>query len=173
VGKANKAKELADKYEIKITPIPEKLGGGYEASIPELGSYAFVGDGDSRGEALENLEVLAGELLQEYSERGETVPQPRILDQEYSGKFVVRMPKSLHRALAEAAEQDGVSLNQLVTYLLSGALTLKHASDHNHRLEKKLDFLTRHLTERWALVEVSGIRLLTGLPDETAVEEAA
>ena len=36
-----------------------------------------------------------------------------------SGKFVVRMPRSLHAALEAEAEREGVSLNQLVVAKLS------------------------------------------------------
>jgi hypothetical protein len=42
-------------------------------------------------------------------------PQKR----EYSGKFNVRVPKSLHAALASEAEAEGVSLNQLVVAKLA------------------------------------------------------
>ena len=38
---------------------------------------------------------------------------------DYSGKFLVRMPKSLHFRLAMQAKREGVSLNQYVTSLLS------------------------------------------------------
>ncbi len=41
---------------------------------------------------------------------------------EYSGQFQVRVPRKLHRELAEAAERNGVSLNTWVVYLLSGNL---------------------------------------------------
>lgn len=37
----------------------------------------------------------------------------------YSGKLVVRIPRSLHKALKEAAEVEGVSLNQYMLYKLS------------------------------------------------------
>ena len=37
----------------------------------------------------------------------------------YSGKFVVRLPKSLHQRLAIEAEKEGVSLNQLALYKLA------------------------------------------------------
>jgi len=40
-------------------------------------------------------------------------------DNSYSGKLLVRMPKSLHRRLAETAEREGVSLNQYIVSLLS------------------------------------------------------
>ena len=51
-------------------------------------------------------------------EQGRPVPEPRPAE-EYSGKFVVRLPKSLHRELAEAAEREGVSLNQWVNVALA------------------------------------------------------
>ena len=52
----------------------------------------------------------------------EIFPEPSY--QEYSGKFNVRLPRSLHRALVDAASQDGVSLNQYVVMLLSSGNTL-------------------------------------------------
>jgi RNA polymerase sigma-B factor len=47
--------------------------------------------------------------------------QPRSAD-SYSGRFLVRMPKSLHADLASAAERQQVSLNRLVTEILAGAV---------------------------------------------------
>ncbi len=38
---------------------------------------------------------------------------------QFSGKFTVRLPKSLHHALVERAEKEGVSLNLFVTNALS------------------------------------------------------
>jgi predicted HicB family RNase H-like nuclease len=39
--------------------------------------------------------------------------------EDYSGKFTVRLPRSLHEALVDRAEQEGVSLNLFVTNALS------------------------------------------------------
>ena len=39
--------------------------------------------------------------------------------EEYSGKLVVRIPRSLHKALKEEAAVEGVSLNQYILYKLS------------------------------------------------------
>jgi predicted HicB family RNase H-like nuclease len=51
---------------------------------------------------------------------GDYVPEPTRLEVEtYSGKFVVRLPRSLHRQLAWRADQEDTSLNQLVVMLLS------------------------------------------------------
>ena len=46
----------------------------------------------------------------------DSLPEPPVGPQrrEYSGKFNVRIPKSLHAALVSEAEAEGVSLNQLV-----------------------------------------------------------
>lgn len=38
---------------------------------------------------------------------------------EYSGQFKLRMPKSLHRSLAEHSKLEGISMNQYCVYLLS------------------------------------------------------
>lgn len=38
---------------------------------------------------------------------------------EYSGKLLLRIPKELHRQLAEAAKENGVSLNQYALYKLA------------------------------------------------------
>ena len=57
---------------------------------------------------------LGDEILEKMERRN------RILERrEYSGKVNVRMPKSLHRDLAHRAEQEGVSLNQLIVTALA------------------------------------------------------
>ncbi len=40
-----------------------------------------------------------------------------------SGKFVVRLPKTLHAALDDEAKREGVSLNQLVVAKLAAQMT--------------------------------------------------
>lgn len=57
----------------------------------------------------------------------DSLPEPPVGPQrrEYSGKFNVRVPKSLHAALASEAEAEGVSLNQLVLAKLALHLQLR------------------------------------------------
>ncbi len=57
----------------------------------------------------------------------DSLPEPEVGPQrrEYSGKFNVRVPKSLHAALASEAEAEGVSLNQLVVAKLALHLQVK------------------------------------------------
>jgi HicB family len=45
----------------------------------------------------------------------------------HSGKLLVRMPATLHDELARTAEEEGVSLNQLITGILAGAVEWRSA----------------------------------------------
>lgn len=45
----------------------------------------------------------------------------------YSGKFTVRLPRSLHQALVDRAEREGVSLNLFVTNALSRTVAVAGA----------------------------------------------
>jgi len=51
---------------------------------------------------------------------GQSIPEPRELI-PYSGKFVVRLPRTLHEELVRAAEGEDVSLNQFVLAVVSSA----------------------------------------------------
>ncbi len=65
-------------------------------------------------------EAMRGWLESEL-ENGKTIPEPRP-EEEYSGKFIVRVPKSLHRKLAEISGSEGVSLNQWINTTLAEAV---------------------------------------------------
>ena len=73
--------------------------------------------GDTPDEALEMIQDAMRAWIEVALEDGETVPEPRSLD-DFSGKFVVRMPRSLHQDLVEAAKREGVSLNSYVSVAL-------------------------------------------------------
>jgi len=111
---------LSLRYPVEIIPIPEEEGGGYMARMPQFGD-AIIGDGDTPEEALADLEEFKKERFRDFLEAGKPIPEPE--KEEYSGRFVVRIPKYLHRALAEEAKKNGVSLNQFVTSLLAQAIS--------------------------------------------------
>lgn len=54
-------------------------------------------------------------------EEGRSIPEPGA-DDKYSGRFVVRIPKNIHRAVAQAAERSGTSLNMFVATTLAQAV---------------------------------------------------
>ena len=78
-----------------------------------------VGGGDTPDEAIkeafENLDVH----LKVMEEEGKTIPKE---DEQYSGKFALRMSKSLHEKATMYAEHQGVSLNAFINETLSARI---------------------------------------------------
>lgn len=74
--------------------------------------------GDTLDELYENLNEAMEGYIELKLERHLSVPEPKDVE-EYSGKFNLRLPKSLHKRLAVEAAQEGVSLNQYAVYKLS------------------------------------------------------
>ena len=112
------------KYKIEIIPIPKNRGGGFEASIPQLGSYAFVGQSETAEEALKDLEETKKENFEEYIEKGIEIPEPEEPKREFRGDFLLRMPTFLHESLYAGAKENNVSLNQYINYLLTSNLQI-------------------------------------------------
>lgn len=88
---------------------------GYVARVVEL--PGCLTQADNFAELEEMIQDAMRAWIETAIEDGQAIPEPQVLD-EYSGKFVVRLPKSLHRQLAERATKEGVSLNALVSIAL-------------------------------------------------------
>jgi len=103
-------------YNIVIRHITDESGSYYFASVLEFdGCYS---DGETYQEAYDNIcEAMEG-WIETNIENGLPVPEP-IDETKFSGKFVLRIPKSLHARLAMEAGKEGVSLNQYALYRLS------------------------------------------------------
>jgi hypothetical protein len=65
--------------------------------------------------AVDAIEVTAEVFL----EKKRDMPVPRISSEEYSGRVTLRLPRSLHRAMVEASDDEGISLNQYMVNVLS------------------------------------------------------
>jgi predicted RNase H-like HicB family nuclease len=105
---------LAQPYP--YTVLPDAEAGGFVIVFPDLpGCMTQVEEASDIAPMADEIRRLWIET--EY-EIGHDIPLPRDTG-EYSGKFVVRLPKSLHRTLAETAAREGVSLNAWVTTLLA------------------------------------------------------
>jgi antitoxin HicB len=107
---------LALPYTIEVYPDDSDGQTGFVARVVEL--PGCLTQADSFEELGAMIEDAKRAWIETALEDGQLVPEPRPI-QEYSGKFVVRLPKSLHRQLAEAAEREGVSLNALVNVALA------------------------------------------------------
>lgn len=100
-------------YVIELVKIPESEGGGFSASLPEVGKFAIVGDGDTPEEAIENLNAIKEEYFSEYLSEGIQIPEPKRED-DFSGKFVLRIPAILHMQLIDKAKKKNLSLNNYI-----------------------------------------------------------
>jgi predicted RNase H-like HicB family nuclease len=104
-------------YHIVIRHLNDETGAYYFATVQELDGC--MSHGDTYSEAFENIrEAMAGWIETKLS-NGFPVPLP-FEENRYSGKFVIRLPRSLHARLAAEAEEEGVSLNQYALYRLAG-----------------------------------------------------
>ena len=101
-------------YPIKVFYSEEDKG--FIATIPDLpGCSAF---GETEEKAIREVKTAQELWLKTAKKEGRKIPRPSY-EVLYSGKILARTPKSLHKALMEKAKEEGVSLNQLVVYLLS------------------------------------------------------
>jgi predicted RNase H-like HicB family nuclease len=117
---------LSRRYPVTLHPAEE---GGYVAEVEDLPGCL------AQGETIEEVAAAIDECRVAWIEAaladGLKVPPPKT-DAAYSGRFLLRLPKSLHRRLAEHARQDGVSLNTETATLLAASL---EARDQQHPMK--------------------------------------
>ena len=101
-------------YRMELTPDTDE--GGYIVSFPEL--PGCLSAGDTVEEAYRNAMGAKRAWLEAAMEDHVPIQEPDSVE-SYSGQFKLRIPKSLHRALAEHSKREGVSMNQYCVYLLS------------------------------------------------------
>ena len=101
-------------YKIEI--VSDNQEGGYVLSCPEL--KGCITCAKTIQEGILQLEDAKRCWFSSCIEDGIAIPEPMNIE-EYSGQFKLRMPKSLHKELAERSKQEGISMNQYCVYLLS------------------------------------------------------
>ena len=109
-------KYLDRPYHIIIQYITDESGSYYHATVREF--EGCMSHGNTYIEAFENIQAAMEGWIETKLENGFMVPEPAD-ENQYSGKFVLRLPKTLHARLAMEAEKEGVSLNQYALYRLS------------------------------------------------------
>ena len=112
----NVKKYLERPYHIVIQHIKDESGSYYFATVREFDGC--MSHGDTYAEAFENIQDAMKGWIETKLGNGFPVPDP-VDESQYSGKFVLRLPKSLHARLVLEAEQEGISLNQYTLYRLS------------------------------------------------------
>lgn len=119
----NNATETEKHYRVALRYDP---GGYWVAEHPEL--PGCVADGEAAADALASLEVARDLWIESRHATGLSVPEPGEA-QQYSGRLLLRLAKSMHRELAQEAEAEGVSLNSWIARILAGRHTQKKSTE--------------------------------------------
>lgn len=101
-------------YRLELIPDPDE--GGFVASYPDL--PGCLSSGETAEAAVSNASDAKRAWLEAAIEDGVIIQEPSSID-DYSGQFKLRLPKSLHKSLAERSRQEGISMNQYCLYLLT------------------------------------------------------
>lgn len=105
---------MSDRYTYRVSWSEED--GEYVATCLELPSLSWLAA--DQVEALEGLRAVVADAVADMRASGEEPPEP-IAARQYSGRFQVRVPPSVHRRLVIEAAEQGVSLNRHVSAKLS------------------------------------------------------
>ncbi|MCL2087395.1 MAG: toxin-antitoxin system HicB family antitoxin [Oscillospiraceae bacterium] len=103
-------------YNITIQETRDESGDYFYARVLELDGCQS--HGNTIDEAYQNIREAMEGWLEVKIEFGDEIPEP-ISDSTFSGKFNLRIPKSLHKRLVIEAQTEGVSLNQYALYKLA------------------------------------------------------
>ena len=105
-------------YPFEVRPLSADEGGGYLISFPDFAEC--ISDGDTVDDAVENGRDALKATVAALKAKKLPVPAPNS-GGVASGKFVARVPKTVHAQLAVRARTEGVSLNALVlTFIAQG-----------------------------------------------------
>lgn len=113
-------------YPFEMRPLSNDEGKGWLITFPDL--PGCMSDGETPEEAIENGKDALECWIQACKEAGREIPRP---GESSSGKFITRIPKSLHVRLISRAKQEGVSMNALVSSFIAECLGRKE-SESNH-----------------------------------------
>jgi antitoxin HicB len=111
-------------YPFEVRPLTKEEGGGYLISFPDFSEC--ISDGETPEEAIRNGMDALAETVAALEDMGLPVPAAGS-GGAFSGKFIQRVPRSLHARLAARARQEGVSMNALVTTFLAESLGAREA----------------------------------------------
>jgi antitoxin HicB len=112
-------------YHITLVQDGEEDGGKWVAAAEELPDC--TSRGDTAEEAIAGLKDAMAEWISAALREGRDIPEPRTAA-SHSGRLLLRMPRTLHAALTQAAERENVSLNQFITDSLASVVGWRRAS---------------------------------------------
>lgn len=129
---------LSRKYPITIYPDSDPEVG-YVVEIKDL--PGCMTQGETVDEAMSNIEDARELWIKAVYEQGNDIPLPST-ENQYSGRVLLRMPRSLHQQLVENAQREEVSFNQYVVSLLSERNALRDIDNINKQLDEICSILS-------------------------------
>ena len=114
-------------YPFEMRPLSEDEGSGWLITFPDL--PGCMSDGNNPEEAMENGKDALNVWIKACQEDGREIPIPNNLS---GGKFITRIPRSLHMRLVSRAKQEGVSMNALVSTFIAECLGNNKMIKSNH-----------------------------------------
>ncbi|MBI2300288.1 MAG: toxin-antitoxin system HicB family antitoxin [Armatimonadetes bacterium] len=164
---------MARPYVVKLRRLLPAEGGGFVASIPQLGEWAYHGAGETPSEALAELgsiqRYLFGRMLEDGQEPPAAETEIEVQAEWPSGQLNLRIPRELHARLKAAAGASMVSLNTyLVSLLASGIGAESACSALTQRVIARLDEVESRLQASRTANEPTESR---AAPPTAAIEE--
>jgi len=113
-------------YNYLINVFYSEEDKGFIATVPDLKNCS--GFGETEKEAIEEVKKAMEIWIKTAKEENIKIPEPTMIENnDYSGKFVVRVSKSLHKKLVENSKKEGVSLNLYINNLLAEKNAIRHS----------------------------------------------
>ncbi len=138
-GKLSLEQYLRLDYPIELVRDEEDA---WVASIPDLpGCNSY---GDTVSEAVDGVTKMKNLWIRGRYDSDQPIPEPTE-DDDFSGRFVLRIPKALHRSLAFQAQRQSVSLNHYASHLLSE----RNCNYQLQHITRLLEFCTHRAEGNW------------------------
>ena len=110
-----------DQYQFTVRPLSSEEGGGYLVEYPDI--PGCMSDGETIQEAITNGREALRDCMEVFRESGRKVPKPSI----EAAQWRQRLPRTLYSKLTKQAENEGVSINSLVTAIIAEAIGVRQA----------------------------------------------
>ena len=138
--------------------VPDTETNTFTAYIAEF--PGCVVQGNSPTDAIVQLEEAAEAWVEASLANEQTIPEP-FGDNEYSGKFALRLPRTLHRESAQTAQREGVSLNQFFVYAISQCVGAKGlyqtlATKIEHKIKTAVTDIRNMVRVEWISAQYYG-----------------
>jgi antitoxin HicB len=114
--------QVLDNYPFTVRPLSKDEGGGYLAEFPDI--PGCMSDGETIEEAIRNGREALRDCLDVFAESGRKIPKPAVA----AAQWRQRLPRTLYVKLTKQAEEEGVSINSLVTAMIAEAIGARRRS---------------------------------------------